>query len=218
MKITKELKDELNAVLKVKISKEDYEPEVKKVLSDYQKKARIDGFRPGKVPVGLVQKLYGKTVLVEEVNKLLSKSVMQYIQDEKMHILGDPLPCEEEQKEIDWENASEIDFSFDIGLSPEFDLKLSKKDKFTAYSITPDKKVLDSYSDNYARRYGSFKTCTVVEDGKEMVKGSFVEMSAEGTVQEGGIYVPESTIYLEFMKDDEIEKQFIFYFVYGMYK
>jgi len=101
MDITKELKDDLNAVLKVQIGKSDYGDKVEKVLGDYRKKARIDGFRPGKVPAGLIQKLYGKTVMVEEINKLLSESVMKYIHDEHIHILGDPLPSEKEQKEID---------------------------------------------------------------------------------------------------------------------
>lgn len=208
MNISKELKDSLNAVVKVQINKDDYEPRVKKVIADYQKKARIDGFRPGKVPLGLIQKMYGKSVMVDEINKLLSENLMKYIQDEHLHILGDPLPSEKEQKEIDWENSSEFEFAFDLGLSPEFEVKLSKKDKLAVYSIVPDAKIIDTYSDNYARRYGAFKTCDAIEDGKEMLKGSFVEMSAEGTVTENGITVSDSTIYLEFMKDEDIKKEF----------
>jgi trigger factor len=209
MNITKELKDNLNAVLKVKINKDDYEPKVKKVLGDYQKKARIDGFRPGKVPAGLIQKMYGKTVMVEEINKLLSENIMKYIHDEHIHILGDPLPSEKEQKAIDWENSTEFEFAFDLGLSPEFELKLSKKDKINSYNIIPNDKIIDTYADNYARRYGAFKSCEVIEDGKEMLKGSFVELSAEGTVKDNGITVSESTIYLEFMKDEDAKKQFM---------
>jgi trigger factor len=208
MNITKELKDDLNAVVKVQISKDDYEPRVKKVLGDYQKKARVDGFRPGKVPAGLVQKLYGRTVMVEEINKLLSENLMKYIQDEKIQILGDPLPSEKEQKEIDWENANEFEFAFDLGLSPQFDLKLSKKDKFTSYKITPDQKAIETYSDNYARRYGSFVNCSSIEDSKEMVKGSFTEVNPDGSIKEDGIVADDSTIYLEFMKDEEAKKQF----------
>jgi trigger factor len=207
MNISKELKDELNAVVKVQISKEDYEPKVKKVLSDYQKKARIDGFRPGKVPVGLIQKLYGKTAMVEEINKLLSDSILKYIQDEQLHILGDPLPSEKEQKPIDWETQTEFEFVFELGLSPEFELKISDKDKFTAYTIVPGEKAIESYLDNYARRYGSFVSCDTIEDGKEMLKGSFIEMTPEGTVKDNGIATTESSIYLEFMKDEDIKKQ-----------
>ena len=207
MNITKELKDELNAVLKVQISKEDYEPRVEKVLNDYRKKARIDGFRPGKVPAGLVKKMYGKTAMVDEINKLLSENLMQYIQDEKIQILGDPIPSEKEQKSIDWETQSEFEFAFDLGLSPEFDVKISKKDKLVSYSIKPNEKLIETYSDNYARRYGSFATCDTITDGKEMVKGSFIELDGD-TIKEGGIAVAESTIYLEFMKDEDIKKQF----------
>jgi trigger factor len=209
MNISKELKDSLNAVVKVQINKDDYEPRVKKVLADYQKKARIDGFRPGKVPSGLIQKMYGKSIMVEEINKLLSENLMKYIQDEHLHILGEPLPSEKDQKEIDWENSSEFEFAFDLGLSPEFEVKLTQKDKLVVYNIVPDDKIIDTYSDNYARRYGAFKTCDVIEDDKEMLKGSFVEMSAEGTVKENGITVADSTIYLEFMKDEGIKSQFM---------
>ncbi|MDP4210132.1 MAG: trigger factor [Bacteroidota bacterium] len=208
MNITKELKDELNAVLKVQISKEDYEPKVKKVLGDYQKKARIDGFRPGKVPAGMINKLYGKTAMVEEINKLLSENLMKYIKEEQLNILGDPIPSEKEQKEIDWENATEFEFAFDLGLSPEFELSLSKDDKLTSYTIKPDAKLIETYSDNYARRYGAFVNCESIVDGKEMLKGAIVELE-NGAIKEGGIFAAESTLYLEFVKDEEIKKQFM---------
>lgn len=209
MNISKELKDELNAVVKVVISKEDYEPKVKKVLSDYQKKARIDGFRPGKVPVGLIQKLYGKNAMVDEINKLLSENIVKYIQEEQLHILGDPLPSEKEQKPIDWETQTEFEFVFDLGLTPQFDLKISEKDKFTAYTIVPGDKAIQTYLDNYARRYGAFVAVDAIEGGKEMLKGSFIEMTPEGTVKDDGISTSESSIYLEFMKDEDIKKQFM---------
>jgi len=209
MNITKELKDELNAVVKVVITKEDYEPSVQKVLADYRRKAKVDGFRPGKVPAGMIQKLYGKSVMVEEINKLLSENLLKYIQDEHIHILGDPLPSEEDQKPIDWENSTEFEFVFDLGLSPEFEVKLSKKEKLTIYNIKPDPKQIGTFSDNYARRYGAFKSVEVIENGNEMLKGTFVEMTAEGTVKDGGITVSESTIYLEFMKDEDTKKQFM---------
>jgi trigger factor len=209
MNITKELKDDLNAVLKVQITKEDYESKVEQVLGDYRKKARIDGFRPGKVPAGLIQKLYGKTVMVEEINKVLSENVMKYIHDEHIHILGDPLPSEKEQKEIDWETQTEFEFAFELGLSPEFELKLTKKDKCTSFNILPNDKLIDTYLDNYARRYGAFKTCDSIEDGKEMLKGTLVELNADGTVKDNGISTTESTIYLEFLKDEDIKKEML---------
>lgn len=208
MNISKEVKDDLTAVLKIQINKGDYEPKVEKVLEDYRKKARIDGFRPGKVPAGIIRKMYGKSIMADEINKLLSENVMKYIQDEKIHILGDPLPSEKEQKPIDWENDSEFEFAFDLGIAPEFEINLSKKEKFVLYNIEPDTKLIGTYKDNYARRYGSFKICDSISDGKEMIKGSFVELNDDGTPKTDGISTTDSTIYLEFIKDEDIKKQF----------
>ncbi len=209
MNIVKEQIDDLNAVLKVHISKDDYEPNVKKTMTDYRKKARFDGFRPGNAPMGLIQKMYGKQAMLEEVNKLLSESVTKYLGDEKIHILGDPLPSEKEQPKIDWENQSEFDFVFDLGLSPEFALSLTKKDKLALYDITPAEKITENYVDSYLRRYGSFKNIEVVEDEKDSVTGNFVELDENGSVKESGIVTENSVIYLEFMKDEEIKKEFM---------
>ena len=202
MNISKEVKDNLTAVLKIKINKEDYEPRVDKVLEDYRKKARIDGFRPGKVPAGLVKKMYGKSILFDEINKILSENLTKYIENEHIHILGEPLPSENEQKEINWDTQTEFEFAFDLGLSPEFEVNLSKKNKLTYYSISADEKLINTYKDNYARRYGAFKSCDEISSGKEMIKGTFVEMDGNA-VKDGGISVSESSIYLEFMKDED---------------
>lgn len=209
MNIVKEQIDDLNAVLKVRISKEDYEPKVTKTLTDYRKKARLDGFRPGNAPMGLIQKMYGKQVMLEEVNKLLSESVTKYLNDEKIHILGDPLPSEKEQPVIDFDTQTEFDFAFDLGLSPEFELNLSSKDKLTQYEIIPAEKITETYLDSYLRRYGSFKTVDVVEDGKESLTGNFVELDENGVVKEDGLVTESSVIYLEFMKDEDIKKEFM---------
>src|SRR5271165_4112151 len=157
MIITKDLKDELNAVVKVVISKDDYEVNVEKKLTDYRKKAKIDGFRPGKVPAGLIRKMYGKSVMADEINHLLSENLQKYLQEEHIHILGDPLPSETDQKPIDWENSTEFEFAFDLGLTPQFEVTFSKKDRYVIYSIIPDPKLIQAYSDNYARRYGAYK-------------------------------------------------------------
>jgi trigger factor len=209
MNIVKEQKDDLNAVLKVHISKEDYEPNVKKTLTDYRKKARLDGFRPGNAPMGLIQKMYGKQIILEEVNKLLSESVNKYLNDEKIQILGDPLPSENEQPSLDWENQGDFDFAFDLGLAPDFTLNLSQKDKLTQYDIVPAEKITETYIDSYLRRYGSFKTVDLVEDGKESLTGNFVELGDDGAVKDGGIVTEGSVIYLEFMKDEDIKKEFM---------
>ena len=129
MNINKENTDELNAVLTVKIEKPDYEERVENVLADYRKKAKLDGFRPGKVPLGLIRKMYRKPVLVEEVNKILGEAVAKYFAEEKLYIIGEPLPHEDDSAEIDWDNDSEFEFSFDIGIAPDVEIAVTEKDK-----------------------------------------------------------------------------------------
>lgn len=204
MNIVKENTSDLTAVLKVNISEKDYAEKVENVLKDYRKKARIDGFRPGKVPTGLIKKMYGKGILVEEVNKLISESLTNYIREEKLNILGEPLPSEN-QKTVDFDNESEYEFSFDVALAPEVDVKLSKKDKVPYYEIKVDKKLLETHTDNYARRFGEFKDVEETTDN-EMLTGNFVELDEEGHVKEDGIKAEEVKITIEYIKNEEIKK------------
>lgn len=207
MNITRENIDELNAILKIEIGKEDYELKVEEVLKDHRKKARIDGFRPGKVPAGLIKKLYGTSVLIEEINKLISESLSRYIYDEKLHILGEPLPSEQKQKMIDWDKQTEFEFVFDLGLAPEFDIKLSKKDKFPYFQINIDKKMKDTFTENYTQRFGSFKPVDEAEE-KEMLKGSIHQLDETGELVENGIFVEETSLSMEMIKDEKIRNDF----------
>ena len=127
-----------NAKVTVKVTPEDYEAQVKKILVDYQKKANMPGFRPGKVPFGMVKKMYGNSVLAEEINKVLMDGLYKHINDNKLAVLGNPMPNEEEGNKIDIENDTTFEFSYDLGLSPEFDINLSEKDKYNFYNITID--------------------------------------------------------------------------------
>ena len=207
MNITRENIDELNAVLKIQIEKTDYEGRVDEVLKDYRKKAQIPGFRPGKVPAGLVKKMYGTAVLVEEVNKLISDSLQNYFEQEKLEILGEPLPSENENTDIDWKNQESFEFSFDLGLSPELDIKLSKRDKFTFYQIEVDKESRDNYINNYARRFGEFQNVNEVEDD-EMLTGTFNQADEDGNVLENGISKENASIALNMLKDEGIKGMF----------
>src|SRR5512133_1154457 len=126
MNITRENIDELNAVLKVKIEKADYEEKIETVLKDYRKKANIKGFRPGMVPIGLIRKMYGKAVMVEEINKAVTEGIQKYLSDEKIEILGDPLPKEDQHEKIDFDNQENFTFSFEVGLAPVINLNISK--------------------------------------------------------------------------------------------
>ncbi len=148
MNITLENIDELNAVLNMKVEQTDYEAKVDEVLKDYRKKAKVDGFRPGKVPMGIIKKMYFTPVLVDEVNKLVSESLFTHLQENEIKILGEPLPHKEEEKKIDFESDTEFEFKFDLGLAPEMKLEVSAKDKVPFYKIKVDKKQEDEYADS----------------------------------------------------------------------
>jgi trigger factor len=207
MNITKENVDDLNAILKIEIEKKDYESRVEEVIKDYKKKIRLDGFRPGKVPVGLIKKMYGRSVLIEEINKIVSEYISKYLIDENIKILGEPLPSEKKQKTIDWDNQTEFEFAFDLGLAPEFDVILSKRDKITFYNIKINQKLKDTYTDNYTRRFGKFIPVEKA-DKKELIKGKIRQIDSEGNVAENGIYAEETSFYLENIKDLETRKKF----------
>jgi len=209
MNIVKENTDALNAVIKLNVIKEDYEKKVEDKLKDYRRKANIPGFRPGKVPAGMIKKMYYKPVLAEELNKIVSESLFKYIYDEKLEILGEPLPTEkEDEKPIDFDNDTEFDFSFDIGLSPEIELKISTKDKIPYYKIKVDKDAIEKSMDNIAQRYGSFKTIDTVNE-KSVLKGEIKQLDENGAPMENGHKNEESSISVAVIKDDSIKKEFL---------
>jgi trigger factor len=202
MNISKTNIDELNAVIKLQIVKEDYESSVKNVLNDYRKKAKIDGFRPGKVPMGLIKKMYGTAILADEVNKVLSQELTKYITDNNLNIMGEPLPNESEQKPIDWGKDEEFEFAFDIAVSPEYTLNLSKRDKMIFHKILVDEKMIENGVEMHTRRFGSNQEADIVGE-KELLKGSIVQVDAEGKAMEEGITADSVAISLEYMKDEE---------------
>jgi len=151
MNITKEQIDELNAVVKVAITKDDYKDKVDNILKDYRKKADIPGFRKGQVPMGLIQKQYGKAVLVDEVNKLLQDNLNKYLTEEKLDVLGNPLP--KQQDNFNWD-ADELDFEFELGLAPSFDVAVKSKKAITHYLILADDKMIDEQVERIQKQYG----------------------------------------------------------------
>jgi trigger factor len=206
MDINKEKIDELNAVLTVRLEKADYEEKVMKVLNDYKKKARIDGFRPGKVPFGMINKMYRKPVLAEEINKLVSESISKFLVEEKLNILGEPIPHLGEEKVIDWDNDSEFEFKFDLGIAPEVDIQLSTKDKIPFYSIKVDDELIGKYIDSYAQRFGQYDSVDEVTE-KDLLKARISQVDSEGNYIDGGILVEESTLTVDLIKDENIKKQ-----------
>lgn len=161
MNITKEQIDELNAVVKVAITKDDYKDKVETILKDYRKSANIPGFRKGQVPMGLIKKQYGKAVLVDEVNKLLQDNLNKYLTEEKLDVLGNPLP--KQQDNFNWD-AENLDFEFELGLAPSFEIDLKSKKAITHYQIVADKKMIDEQVERIQKQYG--KLVNKTEAGK----------------------------------------------------
>ncbi len=205
MNITRENIDDLNAVIRIKVEKEDYEERLHNVLGDFRRKARIDGFRPGKVPFGLISKMYRKPALIEEVNKILSESITKYLVDENLNILGEPLPNEKEQGQIDWDNQTEFNFAFDIGLAPELDVNVSAKDKIPFYTIKIDDQIRSKYIENYRSRLGSFIPVDRTEVNA-LIKADLSQLDNNGNIIEGGIKVDGASISLELIKDEKTRK------------
>jgi len=202
MNITQENTDKLNAILNVKVEEADYTERVEKVLKDYRRQAKVDGFRPGMVPMGIIKKMYHTPVLVDEVNKLVSESLFSYLQENKVNILGEPLPHKEEEKKFDFENDKEFEFKFDLGLAPELNMEVTAKDKVPFYKIKVDKKQQDEYKDQLLQRFGEFKAVDKAGND-ELIKGSLVKVDKEGKEVENGMRVDNVSMSLEMMKDDD---------------
>ncbi|MBN1415067.1 MAG: trigger factor [Bacteroidales bacterium] len=208
MNITRDNIDELNAVVRVRIEKSDYEQKVENTLKDYRKKARIDGFRPGMVPIGVIRKMVGKSVIAEEVNKILEESLHAYFTKENLNILGDPLPHDDKNPEISWDTQTEFEFVFDIGIAPEFEAPVNNKEKITYYKIIIDDEARSQHIDRLRSRFGSFKETGQIK-GNEMIKADMVQVDKQGEPVPEGIKADDATIYLEYIKEEKIVKQFM---------
>src|ERR1700744_219584 len=154
MNISQEKIDNLNAVLKVNITPEDYNPRVEKAIKEQAKKAKIPGFRPGMVPPSHIKRMYGKSILVDEINNLLSDTLNNYINDQQLEVLGQPLPKADDKREYNWDYADNFEFNYEIGLAPEFSIDFSSKDKITKYDIKADDETLAARIKNIRKSYG----------------------------------------------------------------
>jgi len=205
MKITQNNINDLQAELKVVITPEDYQEKVDKELKNYRKNAEIPGFRKGKVPMSVINKKYRIPVLVDQVNKLLQEDLYKYISSEKVKVLGSPMPKDSQQ--VDWENTSTFTFEFEIGLSPDLDVKITKKDKVKYYQIQADNKLVDNYANDIAKRYGAMSKPEISEEG-DLVFCEIVQIDVDGNVMENGVR-NEATVSMDFISDKKIKKQFI---------
>lgn len=175
MNITKENIDALNAVVKIDITAEDYQNKVNQELNNYRKKANIPGFRKGHVPMSLVKKQYGKSVMIDEVNKLIQESLSNFLIEEKLDVLGNPLP--KAQDDFSWEK-NDFSFEFELGLAPEFEVNLKPKKAISSYKIVADGKMLDDQITNIREQYGKIVTQEQIEDDSN-ITGSFVNVEKE---------------------------------------
>jgi len=196
MEITKENIDDLNAILRININKADYEDRVENVLKDYRKKANIKGFRPGMVPIGLIRKMYGSAVKVDEINKVISESIHKYLTDEKLEILGDPLPKTDELENINYETQEDFIFSFEIGLVPDVEINISKKNKVTSYDIIIDEKMKNDHIENYTRRFGEFKN-TDVSEVKDVLKGKIEYVDGNNNLLPKGHVIEDTSLAID---------------------
>jgi trigger factor len=203
MNITQENIDELNAVLKVKVVADDYLPKVESALKEHQKKASMPGFRPGKVPTGMIKKMYGKSILVDEINKLLNDSLYKYLHENKIEVLGNPLPKADSQ--IDWDNQKDFEFLYEMGLAPKFNVDLSSKDKFAYKTVKIDEELVNKYVSDIAKRYGKVEQVEV-STAADLLTGDFVELDADGEILPAGVFKTGS-LFLERVKDENVKKQ-----------
>ncbi len=200
MNIVRKDLDQNNAIVTLRIEKADYAEKVDKTLRDYRKKANIPGFRPGMVPASLVKKQYGKAILSEEINKLVSHSLLKYIQENNINTLGEPMPNLTEQPLLNLDTQEDFEFVFDLGLAPEFEVELSKKDTVKYYDIAVSEEMIQNQIKSYTGRFGKYVQEDTVEE-KDMLKGELLEM-ANGAVKEDGLNVQDATLTIAYMKDD----------------
>ena len=200
--------DKVSALLTVKLEKADYQEKVDKALKSFRQKAQMPGFRKGMIPMSLVKKMYGKSVLAEEVNKLLSETVYKYIQDNKVNMLGEPLPNKDKQPAIDFDTQEEFEFLFDIALAPEFKVEVGTADKVDYYDIEVTDEMVDNQVKSYTQRNGKYDKVDVYADN-DMLKGLLAELDEQGNTKEGGIQVEGAVMMPSYMKNDEQKAIFV---------
>lgn len=208
MNVTQTNVDSVNAILTVSIAKADYQEKLDKSLKDFRKKANVPGFRPGTVPVGMVKKMYGKSILAEEINKLVGENLYKYIQDNKLDVLGEPLPNLEKQQPIDFAHEGDYEFSFDVALAPEINLPLSKSDEVTYYRIEATDELIERQVASYKQNYGKYDSIQEEAKDTDLLKGTVVELEG-GQPKEGGINLENAVLMPSYMKDKEEQDKFV---------
>ncbi len=206
MNIQFETPDKINGVLTITVEKEDYNEKVEKTLKDYRKRANVPGFRPGMAPMGMIKKQYGAAVKVDEINRLLGDKLMEYIRENKIQMLGEPLPSEKQEQQ-DLAQDGPFTFVFDIAVAPEFKAELTAKDKIDFYNITVDDKLIDDQVQMYASQGGEFVKADVFS-GNDTLTGDLRQLDSKGNTVEGGITTDSAMIMPAYLKDEKQRKLF----------
>ena len=207
MNIQFECADKINGLMTITIEQADYQEQVDKKLKEYRKKAQVPGFRPGMVPLGLIKKQYGTAVKVDEVNRVLGEKLYEYIRENKIQMLGEPLPNEEKQKPQDLHADGPFEFVFDIAVAPEFKVEASNKDKIDYYAIKVDDKLIDEQVQMFASQAGEFVEAQEWS-GNDTLKGDLRQLDAEGNTLEGGIETDGGMVMPSYIKGEEEKKKF----------
>lgn len=200
MNISFENPDKVNGLLTITVEEADYQASVEKTLKDYRKKANYPGFRPGMVPMGLIKKQFGASAKMDAINKLIGEQIYKYMQDNKIQMLGEPLPSEKQEAQ-DLEKPAPYTFAFDIAVAPEFKIELNGHNKIDHYTITVDDALIDRQVDMFASRSGSYEKAESYEDN-DMLKGDLRELDEQGNTKDGGVTVEAATIMPNYIKNE----------------
>ena len=205
MKITQSKAKKMMANIKIEVSENDYSEKVNDVLKKYRKDAVVPGFRKGKTPMSIIEKQYKTSIVVDEVNKILQDSLYKHITENKLKVLGSPMPLTD--NEIDWKNNTDFVFEYEVGLAPDLSIKISQKDKLTYYNIKADDKLIENYCNDIAKRYGK------MTNPSESIAGDLVycliqQLDATGEIDASGIS-NEATVSIDSIKDKKFQKQFV---------
>lgn len=207
MEITLQNVSEVQSKLTVKLALADYEEKVNKSLKTFRQKANIPGFRPGMVPMGLIKKQYGTAIKADEVNKVLQDAIYNYIKDNNLEVLGEPLPNEEQQKSINIATDEDMTFEYDLAMAPKFDATITAEDNIPYYTIKVTDEMIDDQVKMYTQRNGHYDSVESYQQN-DMVKGILTELDAEGNAKAEGITVEDAVMLPEYMKDEESKKLF----------
>lgn len=207
MEISLQNVSDVQAKLMVKLVLADYEEKVNKSLKTFRQKANIPGFRPGMVPMSLIKRQYGTAIKVDEINKVLQDALYNYIKENKLEVLGEPLPDEEQQKSINIAQQDDMEFAFDLAIAPKFDATLTAEDVIPYYNIKVTDEMVENQVKMYTQRNGHYDSVDSYQVG-DMVKGIVTELDTEGNAKEEGIHVEDAVMLPEYMKDEESKNLF----------